>query len=87
MPMDQVEFEFPDESDNPRKGGAVVRPEDDKVEDKKPEIKVLQESLGSGVAKDYAEYQNLCGVIRGLLTAQREINDLLRQVKDYDDTL
>lgn len=51
------------------------------------EIKVLQESLGSGVAKDYAEYQNLCGVIRGLLTAQREINDLLRQVKDYDDTL
>ena len=39
MPMDQVEFEFPDENDNPRKGGAVVRPEDDKVEDKKPEIK------------------------------------------------
>lgn len=51
------------------------------------EIKVLQESLGSGAAKDYAEYQNLCGVIRGLLTAQREINDLLRKVKDYDDSL
>lgn len=51
------------------------------------EIKVLQESLGAGVAKDYAEYQNLCGVIRGLLTAQREINDLLRKVKDYDDSL
>lgn len=51
------------------------------------EIKVLQESLGAGAAKDYAEYQNLCGVIRGLLTAQREINDLLRKVKDYDDSL
>lgn len=51
------------------------------------EIKTLQESLGAGVAKDYAEYQNLCGVIRGLLTAQREINDLLRKVKDYDDSL
>ncbi len=51
------------------------------------EIKVIQESLGAGVAKDYAEYQNLCGVIRGLLTAQREINDLLRKVKDYDDSL
>lgn len=51
------------------------------------EIKVLQESLGAGIAKDYAEYQNLCGVIRGLLTAQREINDLLRKVKDYDDSI
>lgn len=45
----------------------------------------LIESLGDGVAKDYAEYQNLCGVIRGLLTAQREINDLLRKLKDEDD--
>lgn len=51
------------------------------------EIKVIQESLGEGAAKDYAEYQNLCGVIRGLLTAQREINDLLRKVKDHDDSI
>jgi hypothetical protein len=51
------------------------------------EIKVIQENLGGGGAKDYAEYQNLCGVIRGLLTAQREINDLLRKVKEYDDSL
>lgn len=43
------------------------------------------ENLGDGVAKDYAQYQNLCGVIRGLLTAQREINDLLRKLKDEDD--
>lgn len=49
------------------------------------EIKVIQENLGAGAAKDYAEYQNLCGIIRGLLTAQREINDLLRKVKDHDD--
>ena len=49
------------------------------------EIKVIQENLATGVAKDYAEYQNLCGVIRGLLTAQREINDLLRKVKEYED--
>lgn len=51
------------------------------------EVKSVEESLAQGVAKDYAEYQNLCGVIRGLLTAQREINDLLRKVKDYDDSL
>lgn len=49
------------------------------------EIRHIEESLGAGAAKDYAEYQNLCGVIRGLLTAQREINDLLRKVKDYED--
>lgn len=51
------------------------------------EINNLQESLAQGVAKDYAEYQHLCGVIRGLLTAQREINDLRQKVKDYDDSL
>ena len=51
------------------------------------EIRVVEESLTRGVAKDFAEYQNLCGVIRGLLTAQREINDLLRKVKDYDDSI
>jgi hypothetical protein len=49
------------------------------------EIRAIEESLGAGAAKDYAEYQNMCGVIRGLLTAQREINDLLRRVKEYDD--
>ena len=49
------------------------------------EIRAIEESLGAGAAKDYAEYQNLCGVIRGLLTAQREINDLVRKLKDYDN--
>jgi hypothetical protein len=51
------------------------------------EVRVLQENLGTGAAKDYAEYQNMCGVIRGLLTAQREINDLVHRVKEYDDSL
>jgi uncharacterized membrane-anchored protein YhcB (DUF1043 family) len=49
------------------------------------ERKAVVESLVDGIAKDYAEYQHLCGVIRGLLTAQREINDLLRKLKDSDD--
>jgi hypothetical protein len=53
-----------------------------KIENEK---KLVIENLADGVAKDYAEYQNLCGVIRGLLTAQREINDLLRKLKDDDD--
>jgi len=49
------------------------------------EKKRIVESLGDGTAKDYAEYQHLCGVIRGLLTAQREINDLLRKLKDDNE--
>ena len=47
--------------------------------------KELIEDLGDGVAKDYSTYQNLCGVIRGLLTAQSEINDLLRRMKENED--
>jgi len=53
----------------------------------KEQVRSIEESLAQGVAKDYAEYQNLCGVIRGLLTAQREINDLLRRVKEHDDSI
>ena len=47
--------------------------------------KELIEDLGDGVAQDYPTYQNLCGVIRGLLTAQSEINDLLRRLKETED--
>lgn len=53
-----------------------------KLED---ERKRIVENLGDGVAKDYADYKHLCGVIRGLLTAQSEINDLLRKLKDDDE--
>jgi hypothetical protein len=47
--------------------------------------KNLVENLADGVAKDYPAYRELCGVIRGLLTAQSEINDLVRKLKDYDN--
>lgn len=47
--------------------------------------KRIVESLGDGVAKDYAEYQNKCGVILGLLTALAEINDLAQKLKDNDE--
>jgi hypothetical protein len=41
--------------------------------------------LVSGQSKDYAQYRELCGVIRGLQTAQREIGDLVRKLKDDND--
>ena len=60
----------------------ILEPLHAKLETKRKE---LIEDLGDGVAKDYPAYQNLCGVIRGLLTAQSEINDLLRRLKETED--
>jgi hypothetical protein len=53
-----------------------------KIED---QIKSHSEALVSGQSKDYAQYRELCGVIRGLQTAQREIGDLVRKLKDDND--
>lgn len=49
MPMEQVEFEFPDdkESENPRKGGAVVDADtthEVKAEDDKPDIEIVDDT-------------------------------------------
>lgn len=43
------------------------------------------QALAGGAVADYAAYRELCGVIRGLQTAQREIADLVRKLKDNDD--
>jgi hypothetical protein len=42
-------------------------------------------ALVDGAATDFAAYRELCGVIRGLQTAQREIGDLVRKLKENDD--
>tara|TARA_B110001454_G_scaffold109812_1_gene103153 strand:- start:564 stop:764 length:201 start_codon:yes stop_codon:yes gene_type:complete len=46
-----------------------------------------EEFIQSGAAKDFAEYREVCGVLRGLDTALREINDLSRSYSwdDEDD--
>jgi hypothetical protein len=48
-----------------------------------------EEAIGSalrhGTAKDYAEYRESCGVVRGLGLARMEINDLLRSIREKDD--
>lgn len=53
-----------------------------KFEDRK---KQLIEFLCEGGVKDYAEYKNLCGEIRGLSAAQVETKDLVRRYKELDD--
>ena len=45
-----------------------------------------EEFLHSGGANDFAGYKEVCGVIRGLDVALREINDLSRNfMEDEDD--
>jgi hypothetical protein len=45
----------------------------------------VNESLSNGSAKDYAEYRELCGVIRGLRSAQMEVQDLASRTKEIED--
>lgn len=48
-------------------------------------VERLQESLGTGTAKDFAEYQRMCGEIQGLLTARLNILDLRKNLEHSDD--
>lgn len=54
----------------------------EKLEERKIQ---LSEVLCAGNAKSYEHYKELCGQIRGLMTAQLEISDLVRKLKDIDD--
>jgi len=49
-----------------------------KLDERRTEI---NEFLGQGSAKDYAEYQKLCGVIQGLDTAKQFILDLAKRLE------
>ena len=50
------------------------------------EMQAANEHLTSGAAKDFAGYRDLCGFIRGLEVALREVNDLSRNyMEDKDD--
>ena len=45
----------------------------------------LTDALSDGAAKDYAEYRAMCGEIRGLLTAERYVNDLAKHMETSDE--
>ena len=59
----------------------------DVLEDKiTAEMQAANELLVSGAANDFAQYRDLCGFIRGLEVALREVNDLSRNyMEDKDD--
>ena len=41
--------------------------------------------LNGGGAKDHAEYQHVCGVIRGLATAENIVKDLVQRLVQSND--
>jgi hypothetical protein len=49
------------------------------------QVKSLEETLGAGGAKNYDEYQLMCGQIKGLLTALSEISDLKQRLENSDE--
>lgn len=48
-------------------------------------IKISTDHLSSGVVKDYSEYRDICGFIRGLETADAYLTDLLRKQEYIDE--
>jgi hypothetical protein len=49
------------------------------------EIVSKQGWIGSGQAKDYSEYQKICGEIKGLLFAKQEILDLKQKMEHSNE--
>jgi len=49
------------------------------------EIDIAQETMGGGSVKDFSEYKELCGLIRGLRTALREVRDLAKNFMEDDN--
>jgi hypothetical protein len=49
------------------------------------QISSLEEWVGSGQAKDYPEYQRMCGEIQGLLFAIKYTGDLKTKLENLDE--
>lgn len=49
------------------------------------EMNNLADTVATGGAKDYAEYQKLVGIIEGLARAERELLDLAEKRLKADD--
>tara|TARA_R110000868_G_scaffold27225_3_gene103811 strand:+ start:145 stop:342 length:198 start_codon:yes stop_codon:yes gene_type:complete len=47
--------------------------------------KSSEEFIMNGGAKDFAAYKEVCGVLRGLSAAQREIQDLAKNYEGQTD--
>lgn len=48
-------------------------------------VKQIEEALAAKAAKSFDEYCEMCGVIKGLLTARSYLSDLTHQLEQLDD--
>ena len=48
-------------------------------------IELMREATGNGSAKDYAEYREMVGVIKGLHACRLNVTDLLDKLEEPDD--
>ena len=48
-------------------------------------VKQIEEALAAKAAKSFDEYCEMCGVIKGLLTARSYLSDLTHQLEKSDD--
>jgi len=48
-------------------------------------ISIVQGELGNGVVHEYNNYLVMCGEIKGLLTARRELTDLKYNLENSDE--
>lgn len=49
------------------------------------EMNNYADDLANGACKSFDEYQHLCGVIRGLATAERHLIDLAEELEKQDE--
>ena len=48
-------------------------------------VRGLEASIGTGVAKDFSDYQKTCGQITGLLSVRLYISDLKKNLENFDE--
>lgn len=46
---------------------------------------IVQQAMADGKAKDFAEYQHMCGKLLGMSTAQWLIDEMADRLKNQDD--
>lgn len=63
----------------------VVRATEHVVDQIDAKVKQLEEAIGRKAAKSFEEYCEMCGEIKGLLTARNFLTDLTKNMEKLDD--
>jgi len=63
----------------------VIRATEHVVQNIDDKVKQLEEAIGRKAAKSFEEYCEMCGEIKGLLTARNFLTDLTKNMEKLDD--